>query len=326
MGDTLRWITAPTLSESRGSGLAWLMALAAGVACWWAPGHFDAEHWSRYDPRWWEAALGLTGLHTLLMVLLARRLEPGNAQVAWLAPVAWVTPLVVLKPALTDLPQLGGLGWPLLAGQAALLVVVVVLATGACGGDDWRTLILAGWVALLAPAGWLGVRYGELAAQEEVVVSGRVESVVRDLGRRVGVDTALNGPPPLDGAAWLDRVKAPNWYAAGDAWYWAPAPGVGAGPVRLRYTPPDPADPFRPVLTGEPATLLRRAARPFQCSIAADGGLTWIWPQGPPPGVPAGISQWSTIESRVVERRGCPSPPNESLSPTRSGSCPWWGC
>ena len=64
---------------------------------------------------WWWGAVGLTVAHGLLMLLLARRLEPGEGQPAALAPLAWVTPLVLLKPVLTDLPRLGGWGWPLVA-------------------------------------------------------------------------------------------------------------------------------------------------------------------------------------------------------------------
>lgn len=270
----------------RGRAVAAGIGAAIGAAVvWWLPSSFDSERWSLCDPGWRRAALALLAGHAAVTARLGAQSRLG-ARWAAIIPVLLTCPALLGKALLTRLPLPRG----------DILALVAPFLAAAIGGglvgrmvaaQPAKATVVALATALLGVAIWPGVRYGELSAQEELVVSGRVEEVLRDLAARISRDSSEAGLPPADGGAWLrERLLAEGWYEAEGLWWWAPAEGVGPGPVRLRYQPPQPDDPpWAVVLTSVPVTFVRRDAKPFEAQITLDGGVQWLWPAGPPPPV-----------------------------------------
>jgi len=193
-------------------------------------------------------------------------------------PVLATTPALLLK-----VDCYNPTWWLLPKGLAAILLA------GIAGRELGRprTAAVLALVGLLA-VGWAA--RAEKLRREQEVANGRVELLLRELADAIGRDTAAHGPPPAESAAWLqDRLRVPGWQITthGD-WYWAPAPGLAPGPLRLRYSAPDAsASAWAVVLRTVPQPLIGRDSRPFEAELTADGGLTWVWPQGPPPAVAA---------------------------------------
>lgn len=259
--------------------------VAAAGLLWLAPSNLDAEHWSLAEPRWRQIELGVALCYAVLASLAAWRLRP--RRLGFLLPLLLVTPSVLLKPAATGLPDWHPVTplWLLL--QLVLSAVAVGLAAGLLSAPPRaRAAWVAALVAAVGPLLWLGVRWGELSDEHETVASGRVEALVRALAQRVGDDVYRHGNPPPTAAAWVERLGLAGWFADGEWVYWAPCEGAGAGPVKLRYTPPAPdSGEGMTVLSTAPGPVFGYGARPFAASIGTDGSLRWSWPAGAPPAV-----------------------------------------
>ncbi len=251
-----------------------------------SPGGIDAEHWSWYRSSWATVALVvLFGGHLLLLFGLGARFARVADHVAVAAPIVWTAPAVVLKPVLTAGRAPLPLDHLLLAGP--LLLLLSALASAGMLPAERRAMARLGLVVPLVAMVFLAaVRWGELADQEEVVASGRVEELVRALADRVGEDVAAHGRPSADGSAWLARLAAPGWSERDGLWFWAPRDGLEPTCLRLRYRPPTAEDgPWATILETVPVRLVSRRARRFSGTITGDGGVTFTWPDGPPEAV-----------------------------------------
>lgn len=262
-----------TASRSIPERLRPLAAVAAAALVYYAPGHLDAERWGLYEPIWARAEPALLAAWAALAAWCAARRRLGPA-----ALLALAAPAVALKLPATDLRDL-----PAHLAYLLCAVPVALLAAGAA----WRGL-LGAWLAALALAVPVALRWGELASQEAILLTGEVERRCRTLAEAVGDDSVTHGPPPADPAEWLARLGLDGWVAAGHTICWVPAEGVAPTVLRLDYAPPATgATGASTILSGQTPRLVRPGSRPFRVRIGADGRVTWSWPAGPPAAVAA---------------------------------------
>ena len=209
--------------------------------------------------------------------------SPSTGRGSWVADVV-LLPLLAASPAILVKEAFAAPGRWLILDCVVAIGLAVVAA---------RAIARPRMVAFLGLLGLVAVSWNvraELLRREQPVADGQVELLLRQLAETIGTETAEHGPPPADGTRWLrERLPAQGWYLADNGdWYWAPAAGLAAGPIRLKYTPPQESDAaWAVVLWSVPQPLRGAASRPFSAEITVDGGLNWAWPDGPPDAVAA---------------------------------------
>ncbi len=215
----------------------------------------------------------------LLFIAAAIKGEQGQGSArlrAFALPVLATTPALLLK-----VDCYNPTWWLLPKGLAAILLA------GIAGRELGRprTAAVLALVGLLA-VGWAA--RAEKLRREQEVANGRVELLLRELADAIGRDTAATArrrpsPRPAPGP-----LRVPGWQITTH----------GAGTGRRRPV-------WRPVRCGcatarpslglglgrgpaDGATSPDRSRQPaVRAELTADGGLTWVWPQGPPPAVAA---------------------------------------
>jgi len=215
----------------------------------------------------------------LLFIAAAIKGEQGQGSArlrAFALPVLATTPALLLK-----VDCYNPTWWLLPKGLAAILLA------GIAGRELGRprTAAVLALVGLLA-VGWAA--RAEKLRREQEVANGRVELLLRELADAIGRDTAATArrrpsPRPAPGP-----LRVPGWQITthGD-WYWGAGARFGARSAaaalqRARAS----ASAWAVVLRTVPSP--DRSRQPaVRAELTADGGLTWVWPQGPPPAVAA---------------------------------------